>query len=64
MNCWKAKSLPGDKPISSQAWQACQEGSETRWIDTILSCKTPLASDTRPLLEGDDIVRAIVKAVE
>ncbi|MCF7982420.1 MAG: hypothetical protein K9K86_10575 [Pseudomonadales bacterium] len=52
-------------PISSQASEASEEGSETRWSDANSSRNTPLASSTPPIyIEGDDIVHAIAKALD
>jgi len=57
-------------PISSQASEASEEGSETRWSNTNLLCNTSLASNTPPvkslaeIIEGDDIVQAKMKVLE
>ncbi len=48
-------------PISSQALQACKEGSETSWFSTTLLCNTTLASDILSLCEDDDIVQPFTK---
>jgi len=51
------QSIVEDKPIMSQASQACEEGAETRRLVTNLTCNTPLASDISN--RDDDIVHAL-----
>lgn len=64
MNCWDL--LPVLKlefyyrrTISSQALQACEEGSETRWFAAISACNTPLASDVLFARQNGDIVHTL-----